>query len=166
MNKKVLSKEGYQKLIEKIKGLEEELLLIRNDKNLKGENLKENFDEESRYAEETRIIGKIRHYSELLISAEIIEGKENSEELIGIDDVVSTKIAFSEDDTEEFTFRLVSNDTPDIHAEIPEVTISSPLGNSVYRKAVGSSSSYVNGNGTVAVEIIAKNQSLESEKVR
>ena len=162
MNKKVvLNKEGYQKLVDKIKTLQEELESLRDGKNIKGENLKENFDFETLKSEENRIYGKLSHYYEILSSAEIIESELKGENLIDLDDVVNARIAFSADDVEEYTFKIVSNATPNIHTEIPEVTINSPLGSSVYRKEVGSTVNYELNGEQIMVNIISKNKSLD-----
>ena len=118
---------------------------MENAKRFNGDIAGENYAE---YEEALREIGIIA--SELTerlddLKRVVIVERHSDDNLIDIGDVVIVDIAATGEVPEESTFKLVAG-IGNLRAEIPEVSINSPLGNSIYRKSVGTECTYdVNG---------------------
>lgn len=82
-----------------------------------------------------------------------IIAKEDNEELVDIDDKVNLTLTYSDNESEELELTLIANgkiDSYDI------VSINSPLGKSIYKKVVGTTSSFKVNGEEVLVTINSK----------
>lgn len=157
-----LDKEGYEKYLEEIEKIKEELRIVNaGRKNAFDAGAGDGWDcpeFEDIERQSARLTGELNHrYKEL--SKIVIVEKHNKEDQIDIGDIVVVNMIFSEDDSEEMTFKLVGM-SGNLNAEITEVSINSPLGMSIYEKKVGDTCVYKVGNNEVSVFIKSK---LENE---
>ena len=155
-------KEGYEKYLEEIEKIKEELRIVNEcRKNTFNASEGDGWDSsqfEDIELQSDRLKGELnRRYEEL--SRIVIVEKHNKEDQIDIDDIVEVNMIFSEDDSEEMIFKLVGKNA-NLKAEIAEISINSPLGMSVYKKRVGETCVYTVGNRNVSVFIKGK---LEKE---
>ena len=151
MNKKIIKmdKEGFEKYKNQIVKLEEELANVRMYKGktaiFQGDNWHDNPELYQTEAQERSLIQQIRDMKDNIRNIEIVEKNENSD-TIDVGDIVLIETIFDEDDIEEMTLKLVGG-YGDLNCEIPEISINSPLGKSIYGKKVLEQTSYqVNGN--------------------
>jgi len=91
----------------------------------------------------------------------VIVEKTDDVNVIDLDDIVSVDIASGLEMFEESTFKLVGG-SGNLRAEIPEISINSPLGSSIYKKRIGEECSY-QVNGLVTRVIIKSKVVLEKE---
>lgn len=105
---------------------------------------------------EIMILEELRRCYDELSRVVIIERQCNSD-IVDIGDTVRVDMYLSADDFEEQLFKLVGG-TPnfDLSAEIKEISINSPIGNSIYKKKVGDRCSYSVGNRQFTVLIKEK----------
>lgn len=151
MNKKIIKmdKEGFEKYKNQIVKLEEELANVRMYKGktaiFQGDNWHDNPELYQTEAQERSLMQQIRDMKDNIRNIEIVEKNENSD-IIDVGDIVLIETIFDEDDIEEMTLKLVGG-YGDLNCEIPEISINSPLGKSIYGKKVLEQTSYqVNGN--------------------
>lgn len=151
MNKKIIKmdKEGFEKYKNQIVKLEEELANVRMYKGktaiFQGDNWHDNPELYQTEAQERSLMQQIRDMKDNIRNIEIVEKNENSD-TIDVGDIVLIETIFDEDDIEEMTLKLVGG-YGDLNCEIPEISINSPLGKSIYGKKVLEQTSYqVNGN--------------------
>ena len=160
-----MSKDGYQKLLGEIREIEKQI--NANNKERKGAFECRSRDglDSAEFNEVERINNllnaELRLKSEQLRRAIIVE-KNADKEAIDIDDTVNCYLINSQNDKEEFTFKLVSYRGKNKGA-IQEVSISSPLGKAVYKKNIGETIPYIADGNRLAVEIISKNLGLEQQ---
>lgn len=96
-----------------------------------------------------------RCYDEL--SRVVIVERQNDFDIVDIGDTIKVDMYFSADDFEEEIFKLVGGAPNfDLSAEIREVSINSPLGNSIYKKKIGDNCSYSVNNRQFTVIIKEK----------
>lgn len=102
------------------------------------------------------ILGELQRCYDELSRVVIVERQDNSD-IVDIGDTIKVDMYFSANDYEEETFKLVGG-TPnfDLSAEIQEVSINSPLGNSIYKKKIGDNCSYSVNNRQFTVIIKEK----------
>ena len=82
-----------------------------------------------------------------------IIAKEDNEELVDINDKVNLTLTYSDNESEELELTLIANgklDSYDI------VSVNSPLGKSIYKKVVGTTSSFKVNGEEVLVTINSK----------
>lgn len=92
-----------------------------------------------------RLNGDLQRKYEDLQRIVIVE-KHNNQDVVDIGDTIIVDMIFAPDDTEEMILKLVAT-SGKFDSEVQEVSINSPLGNSVYKKKIGDTCSYsVNGN--------------------
>ena len=105
---------------------------------------------------ERMILGELQRCYDELSRVIIIERQGNSD-IVDIGDIVRVDMYFSADDFEEQLFKLVGG-TPNFYltAEIQEISINSPMGNSIYKKKVGDRCSYSVNNRQFTVLIKEK----------
>lgn len=162
-----LDKEGYQKYLESI-----EILKSRLSEISKGR--KEAFEASSgdgwdspefeEIERQERVIeGELNRKYEELSRIVIIE-KHNNEEIIDIGDVLVVDMVYSEDDCEEFTFKLVGSNG-EFDAELPEISLNSPLGKAVYKKKIGENSFYEINNQKIEIFIREKVNMKEEQQI-
>lgn len=143
-----LDKKGYEKYLKGIEALKAKLAEVnagRRDAFDAGAGDgwdSPEFEEIER--QERMVMGELQHRYEELTRIVIVE-KHNEDEIIDIGDTLVTDMIYSADDSEELIFTLVGTDG-NMHSEIQEVSINSPLGKSVYKKKIGDTCTYsVNG---------------------
>jgi transcription elongation GreA/GreB family factor len=159
-----MDKEGFEKFKKQIENLEKELAEARMYKGktaiFQGDNWHDNPELYQTEARERSLMQQIRDMRDKIENIEIIERNLNSD-TIDVGDVVLIETIFDEDDIEEMTLKLVGGDG-DLKCEIPEISINSPLGKSIYGKKVLDKTSYkVNEN---VFNVIIKGKGLEEEK--
>lgn len=158
-NKIYLDQEGYDKFLKNIEDLKRKL----NENNMKR---KTAFDagssdgcnstefEEIKRTEEL-IAGELQRQYDLQSRIVIIE-KHNDTEIIDIGDVVTVDITTPDNNNRnERTFKLVGM-RDNSKAETQEISINSPLGNSIYKKKVGDNCYYSVNNRVFFVSIKEK----------
>ena len=162
----LLDRDGYDKLVQEIEKLKEELKNITAGR-------KDAFDAgagdgwdspefEEIERQERRIAGEIQRRYEEIKRVEIIEHKKN-DDLINVGDIVNINLYFAPDDYDNMTFKLVSSlDTN--KSEIQEISINSPLGEAIYQKQVGDECKYKVGENEFTAIINSKN--IDEEKVK
>lgn len=92
-----------------------------------------------------RLNGELQCCYENLQRIVIVE-KHNNQDVVDIGDTIVADMIFTPDDIEKMTLKLVATSGKS-DAEIPEVSINSPLGSSIYKRKIGDTCSYsVNGN--------------------
>ena len=112
------------------------------------DSLSEALEEHKR--EEIRLSEKIAARKSDLKRIVIVARDLGSSEVIDINDTVNVLL-----DGDEMTFTLVTG-TPDFDAEIPKITVNSPLGKAVYQRKIGEELSYIVDNEKVNIQIISK----------
>lgn len=85
---------------------------------------------------------------------EIVKTSGN-EEIVDINDRVNLTLIFSDNETEEIELQLIANGKIDLKA-CDTVSINSPLGKSIYKKVVGTTSSFKVNGEEVLVTINSK----------
>lgn len=159
-----LDANGYQIFLNELAELEERLFNFRKQNaDVFNTGVKEDehaFEEAVR--EEHRIVGMISQKREQLERI-IIINDSIEENLVDINDFVKVSMVF-EGEEEDMIIKLVATPDADIDAEIPEISINSPLGASIYGKMIGSESSYVVDNAESKITIINKSKSIEELK--
>ena len=85
---------------------------------------------------------------------EIVKTSGN-EEIVDINDRVNLTLIFSDNETEEIELQLIANGKIDLKA-CDTVSINSPLGKSIYKKTVGTTSSFKVNGEEVLVTINSK----------
>ena len=156
-----LDEKGYQDYLAEIETLKEQLVTMKAARfGLKSiytdpDSLSEALEEHK--IEEIRLSEKIAARKSDLKRIVIVARDLGSSEVIDINDTVNVLL-----DGDEMTFTLVTG-SPDFDAEIPKITVDSPLGKEVYLKEVGYVGSYTVGNRTNNVEIVSKEKEVKLE---
>ena len=156
-----LDEKGYYDYLDEIETLKEQLVNMKAARfGLKSiytdpDSLSEALEEHKR--QEIRLSEKIAARKSDLKRIVIVARDLGSSEVIDINDTVNVLL-----DGDEMTFTLVTG-TPDFDAEIPKITVNSPLGKAVYLKEVGYIGSYTVGNRTNNVEIVSKEKEVKLE---
>lgn len=156
-----LDADGYQSFLDELAQLEERLFEFRKqnaDVFNNCVNREENAFEEA-VREEYRIVGLIAQQREQLKRI-IIISNNTEENLVSINDFVKISMLF-ETEEEEMIVKLVATPDADFEAEIPEVSINSPLGASIYGKMIGSEASYIVDGTESKITVINKSKSLD-----
>ena len=156
-----LDEKGYYDYLAGIEALKEQLATMKAARfGLKSiytdpDSLNEALEQHKR--QEVKLKEKLIARREDLSRIVIVERDLGSSEVIDINDTVNVLL-----DGDEMTFTLVTG-TPDFDAEIPKITVDSPLGKAVYLKEVGYVGSYTVGNRTNNVEIVSKEKKVKLE---
>ena len=163
-----LSQAGYKQFMAELDELRNSL--ANNGKNKSdafisavGDGWHDNFAFEEAKREELRIQGLIQQKLEEMKRIEIIDDA-NEDMTIGVDDYVDLDMIYGESDIEEKLIKLVGSSTPNFIAEIPEISLNSPLGKSIYGKKVGDQVFYKVNETRIDVVINSKSKNLESIK--
>lgn len=162
MEKKIyLDINGYNAYLKEIKDLEERLKSIDAKRaaiyksNSSDGRTSMEFSELD--AESRRIEGQLKDMISSKSRIVIVE-KQNDENIIDINDIITTDIHYSDSDSEELTFKLVGTDGK-FDSEIQEISLNSPLGSAVYKKTVGQECSYT-VDKTIVNVLIKKKHNL------
>lgn len=155
-----LDQKGYEQFLKEIDEIRNSLQKNGKDKSSAfvgavGDGWHDNFEFEEAKREELRLGKILQEKLEILSRIEIIDAISSEEELIDIDDYVLTEMTYGDDMPEQMIFKLVGLSTPNFKADIPEISLNSPLGKAVYQKKVGDHSSYT-VNGFVTNVLITK----------
>lgn len=151
---------GYDQLLDKLKELEAKLNEVYLEKaeaysGAVGDGWHDNFAFDEANRKERMIIQEIRSIRDKISKVQIVE-RQNDENLIDINDIITINYLFDDNSTELFEFKLVGTSAQIIDVEIPEISINSPLGKSVYHQAVGNRTTFTVNNNTFNIEIINK----------
>lgn len=154
---------GYQKaydMCKKLKELDEIREKIRKNSSdiseymsddAYGDTWHDNFAYEQAIKKESSLLHELKAKKMGLARIEIIE-KNNNSDKVEIGSVVTVKI-----DDEVKIYKLSGNTVSNLNSDIPEITVNSMLGKSIYHKRVGDSFSYkVNDNSFEGVIIDIK----------
>lgn len=106
----------------------------------------------------TRLNGELQKMYQNLQKIVIIE-KHNDEEVIDIGDILVADMKMPSGALNEIMFKLVGA-AGNLDSEIQEVSINSPLGNSVYKKKIGDTCSYSVGDRKFTLLLKQKINSL------
>ncbi len=98
------------------------------------------------------IARRLQNVTERLSRVKIIE-RHNADGKVDIGDVVGIEMIYSKGDYESMNVKLVGSDG-DMDAEIPEISINSPLGKAIFGKMVGEQTSYTVNSNIVSVKIV------------
>lgn len=164
-----VDKKGYEAILKSIEDLKEELVQA-------GTGRREAFDagagdgwDSPEFEEiertERLIAGRIKQKYEELSRVVIVEKNDQNNDQIDIGDIVTIDMSMDKKSYNEMTFLLVGG-AGDIFAEVPEVSLNSPLGKSVYHKKVGDEVSYTVSGETSFIkikdkEILEKNNTMK-----
>ena len=154
----ILDSEGLARFEQEIKGVEQQLADIRMYKGKtaihQGDNWHDNPALYQTELEEMSLMAKLKELRQKLEIVEIVERDPNSN-VIQLGDVIRINMVFAEDDTDEMIIKLVGR-SGDAKGEIPEISIESPLGSSVYQKNISERVSYKVNDREVIVDILEK----------
>ena len=100
-------------------------------------------------------------YEEL--SRIVIVKRSEDDDLVDIGDIVETEIKDSTGDIENLTFLLVGGQG-DVLADIPEISLNSPLGQAVYQRKIGESVTFSVDKRDSNLKIISK--TIDNNKER
>ena len=164
-NKIYLSKSGYEQYLKELQELKDCFTSNGRSKSdayssAVGDGWHDNFAFEEAKREELRIQNLINQKVDQLKNIVIVEDLQDAS-LIEIDDYVDVELTYEGDEPEEMIFKLVGSNTPDIRTEIPQISLNSPMGKSVYGKRSGDVTSYQVNNFIVNVRINNKAKSLD-----
>lgn len=153
-----LDKAGYEQYLAEIEKLKEDLKQNSFNKSSAhesavGDGWHDNYAFEEAKRQELMIIGSLEAKLKGLSRIVIIE-KSGDEDLIDLGDVVTVKMTYAPDDSEDFTFKLVGSHAPAYDGEVREISVNSPLGKSVYQKRVGTNSEYEVNSKKIGISIL------------
>ena len=160
-----LSKSGYEKYLKELQELRDYLTNNARSKSdayagAVGDGWHDNFDFEDAKREELRIQNLISQKVEQLKNIVIVEDSQD-DSLIEVDDYVDVEMTYEDDEPERMIFKLVGSNTPDLRTKIPQISLNSPLGKSVYGKRIGDITSYRVNGSIVNIHIYNKDKELE-----
>lgn len=164
MNKKVyLSEEGLKNLTAKYESLKEEL--NNNSKELSlvfsvSNKENENAAYESLIMRERVLVSEIKSLAQVLENAEVINNETLDENVIGLEDVVTIKMEYSNNEFEIIDVRLDSTGNLNIGES---VSINSPLGRAIFGKKVGDTANYKINGKEINVIILNKSKSVQKK---
>lgn len=157
-SKLILDREGLAKFEQEIKDVEQQLADIRmykgTDAIYQGDNWHDNPTLYQTELQEMSLIAQLKALRQKLETVEIVERDPNSD-VVQLGDVLKINMIFDKDDQDAMTIKLVGR-AGDAKGEIPEISIESPLGNSVYKKRVSERVSYSVNGQEVLVDILEK----------
>lgn len=143
-----VDKEGYQKLLDSIEELKKRIAENNSGR-------KDAFDASAGDGWDSPEFEEIERQDHLLTSElqrryeelqrVVIIEKHNNDDIIDIGDVLRVEMAIGNEEFEDMVFKLVGT-SGDFNADIQEISINSPLGNSVYKKQIGDQTSYSVGS--------------------
>ena len=173
-----LDQEGYNQYLKEIENLK---IKLKNNGRVKseshtgavGDGWHDNFEFEESKRQELKIMGELEAALEKLSKIVIINEVIN-EDLININDYVTVRLEFDENDIEEISFRLVGTNGPNSNAIVEEISLNSPLGKSVYHKKIGDKGNYIVNNNSISYIITdimkygtnAKNEQEDQTSIR
>lgn len=156
----ILDQEGYDQLLEEIEVLKQKIAQNNLEKSeaysgATGDGWHDNFAFEEANRQERLLLGMLRDKYFDLKRATIVNNMQDSQ-LAEIGDILTTKVVYSPDDSEELVFKLVSilSSLNKENNSLKEISITSPLGKSVYQKSIGDTTNYVVNDRKFLVEIL------------
>lgn len=172
-----LTKEGKILLEEELESLKLEfknLLAAKGSafEGAVGDSWHDNTEYEHIQAKLEPVMNRIEYLTEKLRHVDTIEidNLEVSDDIININDYVKINCIYDEDDIEELIIKLVAAKNSSLTLEYEEVSITSPLGEAIFKKNVGESISYKVNENVFTADILAKAKTIEElvnqEKVK
>ncbi len=162
----LLDQAGYNELIKNIEATKQELNRIRLERNEALQNSDRqgwgSTDLQDITRKEEILLSALRRKMEILDNFEIIE-KHNKDGIVDIGDTICTELIYQGEEHESLTFKLVASEAR-FDSEIKEISINSPLGNSVFGKYIGEETSY-SVNGMNVLVLIKEKLEIENEQV-
>jgi len=160
-----LDEEGYNQHLKEIERLKALLSSNNREKssayvNAVGDGWHDNFAFEQAKRDEYKIMCDLQRKIEELNRIVVIE-KTHDASSVDIGDYIVVCVNYGEGDLEDETFRLTGSETPNFDLEIPEVTVNSPLGKTVYQHEVGYKGEYTVQSRVFKVEIKKIAKSLD-----
>ncbi len=136
-----VDQDGYNELLLEISKIEKKLQINNLEKGeaysgAVGDGWHDNFAFDDANMKERAILNDLREAREKLLRVKIMESME-SDELVDINDIITVRYIYSENDFENYKFKLIAAATGKLDADIPEISINSPLGEKVYKKSIG-----------------------------
>ena len=159
--------DGYNQYLAEIEEIRNKLKRNGHQKssayvNAVGDGWHDNFEFEEATREEYKIMCELREKIAGLERSIIVEAKENQgTKIANINDLILVEMGMKGKQLKEELFKLVASSSPDIFAEISEVSINSPIGKTLYQQPEGFEGEYTVGNNTIAVKIKKIGQTLE-----
>lgn len=155
-----LNRQGYEDYLKAIEKKEQELATVRKYKGTdaiyQGDNWHDNPVLYQTEAQEQSIMREIAEMKHKLKNAIIVENL-GDESIIDIGDIVKADMILPNNMRKENTFKLVATDPQtDMNAPVKEVSINSPIGNAMYHKKVGETTTYKVGERVFKLEIKEK----------
>lgn len=149
-----LDKEGYIAHTEAIKNLRNNSKKIDEEINMLRDLRMEDYVQSVTYLRTTQkgILNRMYKLIDDLNYIEIIKTTGN-EEIVDVNDKVSLTLTYSDLEREDLELTLIANGKID---ELDIVSINSPLGKSIYKKTVGTTSSFKVNGEEVLVTINSK----------
>lgn len=159
-----MDQEGFEQYLKQIEKLEEELSQTRLYKGktaiFQGDNWHDNPELYQTEAKERSLMQQITQMRANAQNIEIVE-RNYDVSIIDIGDFVTLDMIYSESNVEEMFLKLVGGEA-NFRGDIPEISINSPLGKSIYQKKVGDRTSYqVNGR---TFNVLIKGKELTQER--
>ena len=155
-NKTLLTKEGYQELKDEL----DNLINVRRPENIKAikdarslGDLSENADYDAARNEQAEIEGRIQQLEKLLENVEIIDNKNNKNDVVNIGHAVEIKYMDGSDDVEEY--KIVGSQEADPFAF--KISNESPIAKALLNHRVGDVVDVDSPNGVYQVEITSIN---------
>lgn len=159
-----MDQEGFEQYLKQIEKLEEELSQTRLYKGktaiFQGDNWHDNPELYQTEARERSLMQQITQMRANAQNIEIVE-RNSDVSIIDIGDFVTLDMIYSESNVEEMFLKLVGGEA-NFRGDVPEISINSPLGKSIYQKKVGDRASYqVNGR---IFNVLIKGKELTQER--
>lgn len=148
-----LDHKGYDKLLLEIRLLNKKLKQIRSSKVAEGQfNYSVSKEDNSN---EFALTSMLEMKMDILNRAVIVE-RAADEGTIDINDCVKLSLSYNQEEETETIVKLIGSASPDILAEVSEISLNSPLGKAIYGKTVGDEVSYKTSDGFCRGRIVEK----------
>ena len=156
MEKILVDEEGYEQFYKELEKIKNELSINATAgasaiSDAIGDGWHDNFAFESAMADERKISAKLKKMYDEQRRIKIVK-YSNKEDKVNVNDIVKVKI--NNAGYEEF--KLTGKYIPDMDAEVPEISLNSPMGKALYLSAVPSKTFYIVDDKKIMIEIISK----------
>lgn len=161
-----LDKDGYEQYLEELEELKRKLNRNGQQKSSAyvsavGDGWHDNFEFEEATREEYKILSDLREKMAGLRRIVIVEKNESDNKIANINDLILVSMFFGSRESSDEIFKLVASSSPNIFADIREISINSPLGKAVYQQPEGYSGEYSVNNNTIHFELKKVGKTLE-----
>lgn len=121
-----------------------------------GDGWHDNFAFEESMRESRAIAKKIDEMLQIEKKLKLITDDKKNDNIINIGDTVTIEINYGQDDIEKETITLTGNFIPDTNKQINEISLNSPLGKALFKKEIGTFTTYFVGENKIIVNILNK----------